>query len=334
MKLFIGIDIGATWTRIALSKPSGEIVRRTSFRTPRSGGRSAVAEAIVDEVKGSLSNYMPSVEAIGVGTIGPLDLSNGVVFNAANLPIKTFDVARPLMEELGKPVIMANDCVAAVWGEHVFGAGKNVENLVYVTISTGIGGGIIVDGNLLIGKSGNAHEIGHIVVDASGKMTCGCGGRGHWEAYSSGANIPRLASILIEEWSLSSLEKKSRVYEAYASNTLSPELIYAEAKGKDPLALRILSEVNKYNAAGFESIINAYDPELITIGGSIALSNPELVVEPIVSYLENTKGLLTQLPDIRRTELGGDIVLIGAIALAAMPPLNLLKRLKYLSEKP
>ncbi|MCS7128520.1 MAG: ROK family protein [Sulfolobales archaeon] len=333
LKLLIGIDIGATWTRVALSKPSGEVLSRTSFKTPRSGGRRTVAEAIIDEVKRSLSKHLHNVEAIGVGTIGPLDLSSGIVFNAANLPIKTFDVAQPLMEELGKPVIMANDCTAAVWGEYVFGVGKNVENLIYVTISTGIGGGVIVDGNLLVGKSGNAHEIGHIVVDASGKMTCGCGGRGHWEAYSSGANMPRLASRLIEEWSLSNLEKMSKVYESYTSNNLSPELIYAEAKNNDLLALRILLEVNKYNAAGFESIINTYDPELITIGGSIALNNPELVIEPIVSYLKNTKGLLTQFPSIRQTELGGDIVLIGAIALAAMPPRNLLKRLKYLSEK-
>lgn len=333
MKLLIGIDIGATWIRIALSKPSGEIISRTSFKTPRSGGRRTVAEAIIDEVRRSLSEHLPNVEAIGVGTIGPLDLSSGVVFNAANLPIKTFDVAQPLMEELGRPVIMANDCAAAVWGEYIFGAGKNVENLIYVTISTGIGGGIIVDGSLLVGKSGNAHEIGHIVVDASGKMTCGCGGRGHWEAYSSGANIPRLASRLIEEWPLSSLEKMSKIYEAYASNSLSPELIYAEAKNNDPLALKILSEVNKYNAAGFESIINTYDPELITIGGSIALNNPELVVKPIVSYLKSTKGLLTQPPDIRLTELRGDAVIIGAIALAAMPPQCLLKKLKYLSKK-
>ena len=225
---------------------------------------------------------------------------------------------------------MANDCVTAVWGEKVFGLGKGYENVVYITISTGIGGGMIVNDLLLLGKMGNAHEIGHIVVDVSGKMRCGCGGYGHWEAYASGANIPKFASLLLREWSLSDEEKGSRIYKAYKESLLSSELIYSAAKEGDRLALRIIDEVNKYNLAGFENIVNLYDPEVITVGGSVALKNKELVIDRIREGLKRSLGVVTSLPKIEPTAFEDDIVLIGAIALAVHPPQNLVKALKYL----
>jgi glucokinase len=239
-------------------------------------------------------------------------------------------LARPIQEALAKPVIMANDCVTAVWGEKVFGLGKGYENVVYITISTGIGGGMIVNNLLLLGKMGNAHEIGHIVVDVSGKMRCGCGGYGHWEAYASGANIPKFASLLLREWSLSDEEKESRIYKAYKESLLSSELIYSAAKEGDRLALRIIDEVNKYNLAGFENIVNLYDPEVITVGGSVALKNKELVIDRIREGLKRSLGVVTPLPKIEPTAFEDDIVLIGAIALAVHPPQNLVKALKYL----
>ncbi len=326
----IGIDIGATWTRIALAKTDGSIANKYVFRTPREGDRYTIANTIISNIRREFSNYLDNVKAIGIGTIGPLDLAQGIVINPSNVAIRTFEVAKPILEEFRKPVIMANDCVTAVWGEKHFGLGRGYSNIVYITISTGIGGGIIVDDTLLLGKMGNAHEIGHIVVDASGKMECGCGGKGHWEAYASGANIPKFAYRLIDEWSLTESERSSPIYRAYLNRELTSELIYTYAKKGDSLALRIVNEVNKYNIAGFENVINSYDPEIITVGGSVALRNSELVIEPIVRGIENSKGVVTARPRIDITPLGDDIVLLGALALALYPPPNLVKKLKYL----
>ncbi len=330
----IGIDIGATWTRIAIARADGSIVNKHVFRTPREGDRYTIANTIVSSIRREFSGYLDSIKAIGIGTIGPLDLAQGMVINSPNVAIRTFEVAKPILEEFKKPVIMANDCVTAVWGEKHFGLGKGYSNIVYITISTGIGGGIIVDDMLLLGKMGNAHEVGHIVVDASGKMGCGCGGRGHWEAYASGANIPRFAYRLIDEWSLTQEEKESPLYRAYLNRELTSELIYTHAKKGDNLALKIVREVNRYNIAGFENVINSYDPEFITIGGSVALKNPELVIEPIVKGIESSGGVVTARPRIEMTPLGDDIVLLGALALALYPPQNLVKKLRYLESVP
>lgn len=327
---YIGVDVGATWIRIAIAMRNGSIIEKIVKRTPREGDRYTIANLIIEIIKTSLSNYLENVKAIGIGTAGPMDLATGVVTNAPNIPIRTFELARPIQEALAKPVIMANDCVTAVWGEKVFGLGKGYENVVYITISTGIGGGMIVNNLLLLGKMGNAHEIGHIVVDVSGKMRCGCGGYGHWEAYASGANIPKFASLLLREWSLSDEEKESRIYKAYKESLLSSELIYSAAKEGDRLALRIIDEVNKYNLAGFENIVNLYDPEVITVGGSVALKNKELVIDRIREGLKRSLGVVTPLPKIEPTAFEDDIVLIGAIALAVHPPQNLVKALKYL----
>jgi len=327
---YIGVDIGGTWIRIAIATRDGSIIEKTVKKTPREGDRYTIANLIIETIKTSFNKYVENVKAIGIGTAGPMDLALGAVINAPNIPIRTFELAKPIQDVLKKSVIMANDCVTAVWGEKTFGLGKKYENVVYITISTGIGGGIIVNDLLLLGKMGNAHEIGHMVVDVSGKMRCGCGGYGHWEAYASGANIPKYASLLLEMWSLSDVEKESQIYKAYRDNTLSSELIYSIAKEGDKLALRIINEINKYNIAGFENVVNLYDPEIVIVGGSVALKNKELVIDRIREGLKKSPGIVTSLPRIEPTAFEDDIVLMGAIALAAYPPQNLVKALKYL----
>ena len=327
---FIGIDIGGTWIRIALASKDGNIVKKIVFRTPREGDRYTIANLIIENIQRSFCEALKDVKAIGIGTAGPMDLASGTVLNSPNIPIHTFELGKPIQDALKRPVIMANDCVAAVWGEKVLGLGREYENIVYITISTGIGGGMIVNNSLLLGKMGNAHEIGHIVVDVSGKMRCGCGGYGHWEAYAGGANIPRFASKLLEEWTLTPEEKISPLYKAYKENVLTPKLIYDLAKEGDRLAVRIVNEINRYNAAGFENVINLYDPEIIIVGGSVALRNKEIVVDGTIELLKKSRGIVTSMPKIETTEFGDDAVLIGAIALAVKPPQNLVKMLKYL----
>jgi glucokinase len=326
----IGIDVGATWTRIALANKNGMILHKHVFRTPRNGDRYTIAETISENIIQHYKEYLDNIEAIGIGTAGPLELSTGMVINSPNIPIRTFELGKPIQDALKKPVIMANDCVTAVWGEKNLGLGKEYSNIVYITISSGIGGGMIVNDTLLLGKMGNAHEIGHTIVDVSGKMRCGCGGYGHWEAYASGVNIPRFAELILNEIDIKADEKTSPIYRAFIEKSLSTELIYSEANKGDRLALKIINEINRYNIAGFENIINLYDPELITLGGSVILKNRELAFKRIVEGVAKSKGIVTSLPKIEITAFEEDIVLVGAIALAIKPPQNLIKMLKYL----
>ncbi|MEM1541066.1 MAG: ROK family protein [Ignisphaera sp.] len=333
MGYVIGVDIGGTWIRIALASKDGSITKRYTMSTPREGDRYTIANTIAEIIWNRFSGYVQDIEAIGIGTAGPLDLPKGTVIGAPNIPIHVFELGKPLIEEFKKPVIVANDCIAAVWGEKLFGLGRDKSNIVYITLSTGIGGGIIVNDILLLGKMGNAHEVGHMVIDVEGRMECGCGGRGHWEAYAGGANIPRFASNIIRDSELDVEEKGSPIYRAFIEQKLTSEMIYREASKGDKLALKIVNEINKYNIAGFENVINAYDPEIVTVGGAIALKNPQtLVVEPIRRGIENSKGVVTHRPRIELTSLGEDIVLIGAVALAVNPPRNLISMLKYLEQ--
>ena len=204
-------------------------------------------------------------------------------------------------------------------GERDFGAGRGVENLVYVTISTGIGGGVYVDGHLLIGKDGNAHEIGHITIDMEGRLQCGCGKRGHWEAYCSGMNIPNYVRLLLEGKDQKTVEKSllMKLAGGYRQK-ITAKGLYDAAKAGDPLSKEFVEKIGELDAIGFANIINAYDPELITVGGTVTLKNPDLVMEPIHKHVE--KYALNRLPEIRITPLGEDVGLYGALAAVYLSP--------------
>ena len=304
---FIAVDIGATKIRVASGNREGmdEKIVEATDRANGPGGVSTQMIRMIREVENS-------PRAIGVGSIGPLDLERGMITNTPNYPFNEIPVVEPLRREFAVPVKIANDCTAGVLGEHVYGAGKGVYNLFYVTFSTGLGGGAMVDGHLLVGKDGNAVEVGHLTIDLDSDIMCGCGCPGHWEAYCGGRNIPRFAQTLLRRSEWRSLLSKLCSGDAEAVTT---ERIFDMAKQGDETALRIVDEMGKVNAVGVADIVNAYDPELITIGGSVALNNPELIVKPVQRYV--ARHVINRLPEIMITPLGEDVVLYGALALAA-----------------
>ena len=316
MKYAIGVDIGATYTRVVLADEKARFVDRVKIRTPREKSSIALAKAIISAARDLMQKHGvgdKQLLGIGVGSIGPLDMRRGILIKPANLPVENILIVDPLKSEFGVPTYLVNDCVAAVIGEKFFGEGRDHDNLVYITISTGIGGGVYVNGNLLLGKDGNAHEIGHMVIDAEGKLTCGCGRKGHWEAYSSGSGIPKLARMLALEfpalYERSVLREKNR-----GLSQLTSKDVYDAAKAGDEFALKVVEEAGRYNAMGVANVINVYDPSLITMGGSVTLNNVELVLEPIKKLVPLYT--INRLPEIKVTTLGDDIGLYGAVALA------------------
>lgn len=321
MARYLAVDLGATKTRIALCSQD-RILDKTVFPTPKTGDNTTIAESIVAKAREKWGGILDSVEAVGVASIGPLDLRRGVIVKPPNLLFNEVKLLEPLERMLGKRVYVVNDAVAAAWGEKHFGSGRSFENLLYVTLSTGVGGGVIVNNHLLLGKQGNAHEIGHIVVDYNSELKCGCGGYGHWEAYAGGGNLPRVARWLLERnpglASGSLLAKRISMGEQVTSID-----IFTLYRSNDPLALEVVKQFIKATGAGLASAINSYDPEVVIIGGGVFINNIDILLEPIRREAE--RNTVTTPPLIQPTTLGDDVGLYGALALAIEPPGELLK---------
>jgi glucokinase len=312
MKNMIGVDLGGTNVRVVVGDGLGRIVARVCEQTDKSSGQLGISRQIKRMINSLVS--MKEIYCIGIGSAGPLDLRDGSIVNSPHMSFDRIPLMKPLKRAFKVPVYMANDCVAAVIAEKKFGQGKNYRNLVYVTLSSGIGAGVYVDNHLLIGKDGNAHEVGHMIIDQTEKLLCGCGKKGHWEAYCGGDNIARFVEYQLES------RPHRQVQESLLRNAMkghmsrvSPKGLFDLARSGDRLALDIVREVGRLNAIGFANIVEAYDPELITVGGAIALANSKLVIEPIKQMIR--RYCLNKIPKIRITQLGEDIVLKGALAL-------------------
>jgi glucokinase len=230
-----------------------------------------------------------------------------------NIPLDSVPLTGPVGDALGVPVSLINDCAGAVLGERWFGGGQGVDNLAYVTIGTGIGGGAIVDGHLLLGNDGNAAEVGHFVIDYEGRLTCGCGKKGHWEAYCSGKNIPNFVRMRVKEMDARRVQA-SLLYKRLGGSlsNLTSEDLFSAAKSGDALSLQLVEEIGRLNAMGFANIVNAYEPSLITVGGAVVLRNSQLVLVPIRKHVRAYA--LNRVPKIMTTALGDAAGILGAVA--------------------
>jgi len=203
-------------------------------------------------------------------------------------------------------VYLHNDTTAGVIGERFY-SDRNPDDMAYLTISTGIGAGVAVDGNVLHGWDGNAGEVGHMTVDPAGRMTCGCGIDGHWEAYCSGANIPTYAARLHDDDPVpTSMDVGDPDFSAVD--------VFSAAKNGDEFATEVVRRVGRWNALGVATIVHAYAPLVIYVGGAVTLNNPELILDPVTERLDDL--VMTRVPDVRRTTLGDDVVVKGALASA------------------
>jgi len=320
-KFAVGVDLGATNVRVVLGDEEGHILARLFEQTEKKKGPAGISQQIIRMIRSiRYGGFKPeNVKGVGIGAIGPLDLVKGGVVKSANIPYDFIPLVEPIKKTFGVPVYLFNDATTAVIGEKHYGAGKAVSNLVYVTLSTGIGGGVYVDNHLLIGKDGNAAEIGHIIIDMEGRLTCGCGRKGHWEAYCSAKNIPNLARLIFKEKSPKEVEKSLLMKRAKGNRAnITAKMICDAAKDGDALSLEIMDKVGELNAMGFATIIDAYDPELITVGGALALNNVDLAMEPIKRRVGDYA--INRVPEIKITPLGDDVALYGALAMVYFAP--------------
>ncbi|MFB6155228.1 MAG: ROK family protein [Haloferacaceae archaeon] len=311
MAYYVGVDLGATNVRAVVADGCGSTVGASTDSTPQGPAGIAVTEAVLRVVREACDDAgvsPTSVTAAGVGSIGPLDLAEGAVQNTPNLPdsVGRIPLTGPLSNLLDTDrVYLHNDTSAGVIGER-FHAERNPDDMVYLTISSGIGAGVCVDGNVLAGWDGNAGEVGHTVVDPAGTMTCGCGRDGHWEAYCSGDNVPEYARRLHEEDPVETALPLD-------DPSFSAADVFARA-GEDALADRVVDRLVSWNTVGVANLVHAYAPLVVVVGGAVALNNPELVVDPVRDRLE--AAVMSNVPEIRLTDLGDEVVVEGAVASA------------------
>lgn len=313
----LGIDIGGTKLAVGLATADGTLLAEARQASGAEDGPDRVIGRILELARGVVEEArigLEEVQRIGIGCGGPLDPSRGVIRNALNMPgwIDIPIVAR-IEQELGPPAFLDNDANAAALGEHRFGAGRGLDNLVYLTVSTGVGGGVILDGRLYQGENGNAAELGHISVDAAGRA-CHCGSVGCIETYCSGTSIAdRTREVLAADDDPSVL--RSGPVEA-----ITAQVVAAAAREGDALAAAIWDGSMQLLGAGIVSIIHAFNPRLVILGGGVTRSGDQLF-EPVRRVVdERTMPWLREAVEIVPAALGEMTGILGAVAVALDGP--------------
>ena len=315
-RLIAGVDLGGTQIRAALADGEGRILRRTSCLTLAEEG----LEPVIGRIKGAVYEVMGStdrgqVQGIGVVAPGPVDPRKGVIMKAPNLSgWKNVPLKDLVEEEFGLPVLVGNDANSAALAEQRFGAGQGIADLIYITVSTGIGGGIIADNRLLLGAQGFAGEVGHQTIEAYGPR-CNCGNIGCLEALAAGPAIARRARQLIR----TGIGMGIADLAGGDLGKVTAKEVNQAAQAGDPIAIEIFRQAGFYIGVGIVNLLHLFNPGLIVIGGSVAKAG-ELLFEPIRAtvreramasyYWENT-------PIVPAT-LGDDVGLLGAVALVLL----------------
>ncbi len=312
MGYYVGVDLGATNLQVLVADGDGTRLGTDHRRTPRGPTGIDVTEGVLRSIRSACAEagVRPTdVVAAGIGSIGPFDLAEGAVVDPANLPdsIDRIPLTGPISELIdSNRVWLHNDTTAGVIGER-FHADRNPDSMVYLTISSGIGAGVCCDGEVLDGWDGNAGEVGHYIVDPAGRLACGCGRDGHWEAYCSGNGIPRYAELLASDDP--TLETALPLEE--------PDFSAADVfdlAGEDQLADYVIDQVIHWNAIGLTNVIHAFSPIVVALGGAVVLHNEEVLLEPLGERLGEL--VMTNVPELRVTSLGDDVVVEGALASA------------------
>lgn len=266
-KYSIGIDLGGTKILIALvDRNTGEVLEHVKKKTKKDKGPKNIIRKMLEGIEELIENSgktFDEISSIGVGAAGQIDRKNGVIIAAANLDCYDLNLKKILTEKFDIPVYVGNDVEIATIGEQKFGAGKDCNDFVCVFVGTGVGSAIVKDGKIIIGATGTAGEIGHIIVDLNGRQ-CSCGAHGCLEAYASRSAIERRI-----EGALKKGRKSCILDYLETGKSITSSMIQKSIKREDELVLQYVTEASEYLSGGIASIINFINPELIILGGGL-----------------------------------------------------------------
>lgn len=306
MKYCFGVDIGGTTIKMGLFTAEGELLDKWEITTRRENGGEKVPQDIADAIakKCADKNIEKSdIIGVGIGVPGPVR-NDGTVMKCANLGWGIFNVNEKMSELTGLKCQALNDANAAALGELWRGSGKGFKNLVFITLGTGVGGGIVIDGKIIAGIHGGGGEIGHIVVNPKEDDVCGCGGHGHLEQYASATGIVRLAKKGLQDKSVNTILREKEA-------ELTCKDIFDAAKSGDAFANSLVDEMCSYLALALSGVAATCDPEAYVIGGGVSKAG-EIITDTVKKHFySNNMNVLTQ-SEFRLANLGNDAGIYGA----------------------
>jgi glucokinase len=304
MALYYAVDIGGTKVEVGLGDENGQLLATKRISTPLLGRGEAIMDGVVDLLK-QLPGGQNAV-AVGIASPGPLDAKGGRILRPSNLPgWEGLPIGEGLSRRLGMPAYVDNDATAAGMGEWRWGAGRGTRNMIYVTVSTGVGSGIIAEGRVLRGRGDNAGELGHIVVDPEGER-CHCGLTGCLETICSGASIARHAEARRHE-----SPRLSAV-----DGPVTAADVFAAYRAGDAVATQIVGDVTYWLAWAFGSLVNLFNTERFVVGGGVAAAG-DLLLDPIRRQMSQFAWPeLLEGVDVVPAAFGPDTGVRGALAVA------------------
>ncbi|MEH7121319.1 ROK family glucokinase [Neobacillus vireti] len=314
MKKLIGIDLGGTTVKFAILTEEGEIQQKWSIETDIQDEGKNIVPNIIESIKHRLDLYGLSADeilGIGMGSPGTVDRSQGTVIGAYNLNWSTLQPVKQQIEEgTGIPFSIDNDANVAALGERWKGAGEDGADVVFVTLGTGVGGGIIADGNLIHGKVGAGGEIGHIIVEPDGYQ-CTCGNQGCLETVASATGVVRLARDFSERYAGES-ELKWLIDDG---QEVTAKTIFDQAKKEDKLALIVVDKFYYYLGLACGNLGNILNPETIVIGGGVSAAG-DMLLNGVEEYFQKFAFPTVRTSTVLKlAQLGNDAGVIGAASL-------------------
>lgn len=308
MSIVFGIDIGGTTVKCGVFTDKGDLLDKWEIPTDRTNG----GENILSDVAKSVLNKAEEMKldrkdilGLGIGVPGPV-LADGTVLRCANLGWGIVNVREAMEALISMPVFVGNDANIAALGEAWKGGGRGYDSILMITLGTGVGGGLILNGKIVCGSNGAAAEIGHIIVNPEETDTCGCGGHGHLEQYASATGIVRMAKkALLDE----SVDTALRTY-----IPLTAKDIFDEAKKGDETAMMLVDKLGSYLALAMTHVAAVADPKAFVIGGGVSRAG-RILTDAIERHYNDNIMKALQNKEIRLAELGNDAGIYGAASM-------------------
>ena len=311
---YVGIDLGGTNIKAGVVDAQGKILAKISIPTEGAKGRAAVLENICRSAQLAMDKAgvpLADIRAIGIGSPGVQDWEKGEIVNAPNLPDwNNVPLVKVLQDRFGKPAVLDNDANAAAWGEFWAGAGKDVNSMVMLTLGTGVGGGIIIDGKLLHGHKTAAAELGHVCIDYRGRK-CACGNIGCIEAYASADSLVRRFVEAVKAGQQTTLAETVR-----QGKPVTSKMIYQAALAGDAFSKHAIEETGELLGVAIVSIIHTLNPELVLLSGGLSNAG-DMIMKPLKRVVwERAWARALEDFDIRFATLGEDAGFVGAAGCA------------------
>ncbi len=313
----VGIDLGGTNIKGGILDPAGALLRRDTLPTEAAAGYEHVLariDTLIKRLLGDAGLARESVQCVGLGAPGPIDHAAGVILGAPNLPgFVRVPIRDDLSRRLRLPVVLENDANAAAFGEYAFGAGGRTPHMVLLTLGTGLGGGIIVDGRVLIGHFGTAAELGHMIVVPDGRA-CPCGQAGCIERYASANAVAERYLELLATSAAAPNEPLAQ--RAHRGESFSSQDVSLAAQRGEPLAAQVWDETCRFLAQGVVNLQHILNPARVVLAGGLIEARDHLLQPTRRHFEQRTWAMARDGPEIVLATLGGDAGMIGAAALA------------------